>query len=118
MKFRSTTGEPIHIGLTSGHSALIGIEPTELPKMFHKEAISRGALPEGVESDEPAKAIGFDRKQAILDALNAMVDGDTEGDFNADGRPSIRKLNERLGFTASREEVDAAWAIVSEPSKD
>lgn len=113
MKFRSTTGADIHISLTSGQTALIGTEPVELDKIFHKEAIARGALPEGVEPDAPVVASGFDRKQAILDALNAMADGDTEGDFNQDGTPNLKRLNARLGFTAAREEVNAAWAEVT-----
>lgn len=113
MKFRSTTGADIHISLTSGQTALIGTEPIELDKIFHREAIARGALPEGVEPDAPVVAAGFDRKQAILDALNAMADGDTEGDFNQDGSPALKRVNTRLGFTASREEVDSAWAEVT-----
>lgn len=113
MKFRSTTGEPIHIALTSGRTALIGIEPTELEKEFHKEAIARGALPEGVEEDAPAVNTGFNRKQAIIDVLNAMADGDTEGDFNQDGTPALKRVNAKLGFTVSREEVHAAWAEVT-----
>lgn len=113
MKFRSTTGEPIHIALTTGHTAVVGTELTELDKIFHKEAIARGALPEGVDADDNATNTGFDRKQTIIDTLNAMADGDTQGDFNNDGRPNLKRLNERLGFTASREEVDAAWAEVT-----
>lgn len=113
MKFRSTTGEPIHIALTSGQTALVGTEPAELDKIFHKEAIARGALPEGVEDDTPVAGAQFNRKQAILDVLNAMADGDTEGDFNNDGSPALKRVTARLGFTASREEVDAAWAEVT-----
>ena len=113
MKFRSTTGEDIHIALTSGQTALVGTEPVELDKIFHKEAIARGALPEGVDADLAPANTGFNRKQAIVDVLNAMADGDTEGDFNQDGSPALKRVTAKLGFTASREEVDAAWAEVT-----
>ncbi len=114
MKFRSTTGEDIHIALTTGHTAVIGKELAELDKIFHKEAIARGALPEGVDDEDDGKGKGFDRAAKIVEILTAMVNGNTEGDFNGDGRPALKRVNERLGFTATREEVDAAWAIVSE----
>lgn len=114
MKFVSTTGEDIHITLTSGHTALIGLEPVELDARFHKEAIARGAMPEGVQIEKPQEqSQAFDRGQAIAKVLNDMLDGGAEGDFNNDGRPALGKVNARLGFTASREEVDAVWAEIS-----
>lgn len=114
MKFVSTTGEDIHITLTSGHTALVGTEPVELDVKFHKEAIARGALPAGLPVEvQEAQKPAFDRKEAITNTLNDMLDGGAEGDFNNDGRPSLAKVNGRLGFTASREEVDAVWAEIS-----
>jgi hypothetical protein len=113
MKFRSTTGADIHISLTSGQTALITSVPVELDKVFHKEAISRGALPEGVEPDGPAIKTGFDRKQAIIDTLHSMLDGGDEDDFKNDGTPDLRKVTAKVGFKVDREEVDAAWAEVS-----
>lgn len=114
MKFRSPTGEDIHIALTNGRTALIGKELTEIGKEFHKEAIARGALPEGVEPDEEVSDTSFNREQAIIDVLNAMADGDTEGDFNQDGSPALKRVNAKLGFTATREEVNSAWGKVTE----
>lgn len=118
MKFRSTTGEEIHIALTSGHTALVGVEPTELPANFHKEAIARGCLPEGVEPDAAPDTSGaFDRKKVIVDALNLMMDGDTEGDFKNDGKPNLTALNKRVGFQVERVEADAIWEEVSQAGK-
>ena len=114
MKFRSTTGEECHISLTTGHTALVGTELTELPAIFHKEAIARGCLPEGVEPDAAPDTSGaFNRKQVIVDALNLMMDGDTEGDFKADGKPNLTALNRRVGFQVARDEADAIWEEVS-----
>lgn len=113
MKFRSTTGEEVHISLTTGHTAVVGVELAELEKRFHKEAIARGCLPEGVEDDAPAAPDGFDRVKVITAALNAMTDGSDEGDFTAAGKPVLAKLNARVGFTVSRSEADAIWDEIS-----
>ena len=113
MKFRSTTGADIHIALTSGQTALITAEPTELDKVFHKEAIARGALPEGVEPDADTQNTGFNRKETITNTLTAMLDGEDEDDFKQDGTPDLRKVIAKVGFKVSREEVDAAWAEIT-----
>lgn len=114
MKFVSTTGENIQISLTTGHTALITAEPAELDARFHKEAIARGAMPVGIQAEVvQAAAPAFDRAAVIAKTLNEMLDGGVEGDFNNDGRPALAKVNARLGFTASREEVDAVWAEIS-----
>lgn len=113
MKFRSTTDEEVHIALTSGHTAVVGIEPVELDKKFHKEAISRGCLPEGVEADEPIVATGFDRVAVITKAMNEMLDGENEEDFTKAGKPDLSRLNARVGFTVSRSEADGIWEVVS-----
>ena len=115
MKFRSTTEEDVHIALTSGHTAVVGVEPTELAKMFHKEAIARGCLPEGVDADEPVAAAGvaFNRVEAITKAMNAMLDGGEEGDFTKAGKPDLSKLSARVGFNVPRVEADQIWEVVS-----
>lgn len=45
MKFRSPGDEPMHISLTSGHTLVIPAEGVEVPDMFRREAIARGAEP-------------------------------------------------------------------------
>lgn len=119
MKFRSPTEEPIHVSLVTGHTALVTMEGVELDPMFHREAISKGAIPgsltpeQALMLDAKPEAPQFDRKGTIVKVLKAMLDGNDEGDFNADGKPDLRKVNARLGFQASRSEVDAAWNEVS-----
>ncbi len=109
MKFRSPNAEDLHISLTSGHTAVVSVEGNELDPMFRREAIARGAL----TGDDVAPILGdgapFDRKQNITDAINAMMDGDNPEDFNDDGKPALKRLNARLGFQASRSEVDAIF---------
>lgn len=119
MNFRSPTEEPLHIALTSGHTAVVTPEGNELATMFHREAIARGAVPSTVQHEPTAiTAPQFDRDQVIANALNAMLDGGQEGDFTADGKPNLTKLNARVGFKVAREEADAAWAKVSAATPD
>lgn len=116
MKLRSPSNEPMHIGLTSGHTLVIPAddEGIEVPLVFRREALSRGAVVPGeiIDPEKNEKA-GFDRAETIRGVLNDMLDGGNEEDFTADGKPNLRKLNARLGFQASREEADKAWAEVS-----
>lgn len=115
MKFRSPTEEAIHVSLTSGHTAVIPQEGVELDAMFHREAIARGAIP-GSLSAEEALVLGaapaarqFDRAEVIAATIKTMVEAGNEADFNGDGKLKLTVLNKKLGFQASREEVDAVW---------
>ena len=116
MRLRSPSNQDLHIGLTSGHTLVIPAtdEGVDVPVHFRREALARGAVPPGEVIDpEKPKATGFDRAEAIRGVLNDMLDGGSEDDFTAAGKPDLRKLNARLGFQASREEVDKIWAEVS-----
>lgn len=123
MKFRSPTEHAIQIGLTSGHTVVITHEGNEIPQIFNREAIARGAIPVGVPGVEealagmssPDGAAAADRPKVIQAALQAMLDGGDEGDFTAEGKPNLLKLKARLGFAVNRDEVDAAWEIVAAP---
>lgn len=113
MKFRSPTDQPLYVALTTGHTCVISPDGDEIDQMFHREAISRGAVPASVtETAAPADA-GFDRKKVITDAMNAMLDSGDEDEFTNDGKPDLRKLAARAGFKVARDEADAIWAEVS-----
>lgn len=107
MKFRSPSDQPIHVALTTGHTASIPPEGVELDPMFHKEASSRGA----VAFDDTTSFVMTPevRKAAISAALTGMLDGKVEGDFNEDGKPNLNRLKAKLGFSITREEADAAF---------
>lgn len=110
MKFFSPTDEKVHIALTTGHTAVITADGSELDKRFHKEAIARGCLPEGVEADKPAENTSFDRKAIIEKTLQSMVDGSDEKDFKADGTPNLKQVSTKAGFMVDRTEVEAIWS--------
>lgn len=124
MKFYAPGDESIHIGLTSGHTALVDpkAEPngTELEQHFHREAIARGCIPAGiVERAIAAREKPFDRMESITRNLEAMVDGDDPDDFLPNGNPNKAALDKRLGFTCERTEMEAAWqAIIDRTTSD
>lgn len=112
MKFYSPSDEPLQIGLTSGHMAVIPSDGVELDPMFHREAVANGAIPEtlrGVEGIGGAAGLTGVRESEIRLAITAMLDGDDEGDFNEDGKPNLNRLKAKLGFSVTREEADAAF---------
>lgn len=89
----------------------MGTEFTELEPRFHREAIANGCNPFGTEAEAPVVAgEGFDRREVVVTAMNDMLDGAEEGDFTADGKPDLRKLNAKVGFTVDRSERDALWS--------
>lgn len=115
MEFRSTTGQDVHIALTSGHTVIITPEGVELDKMFHREAIARECFPVGMDDAKAAPKPDFDRKQVIADALiKAVLDGSEAEDFTAAGKPNLKRLRSRVGFHAERSEVEAIWDAMTE----
>lgn len=114
MKFFSPSDEPLQIGLTSGHMAVIPRDGVELDPMFHREAVANGAIPETLfgadgiagKSDGGGAMV---RESEIKSAITAMLDGDDEGEFNEDGKPNLNRLKAKLGFSVTREEADAAF---------
>lgn len=110
MKFRSPSDQPIHIALTTGHTAVVPPDGVELNPMFHKEASARGAV--CFDENAPAVALTMTpdvRKAAISAALKGMLDGAAEGDFTADGKPNLLRLKAAVGFTVTRDEADAIF---------
>ncbi|WP_374257616.1 hypothetical protein [Aquabacterium sp.] len=114
MILRSPTESALHVALTSGHTCVIETgEGTDVPAIFIREALARGAIPGGVELDQPESEPAFDRNKAITDVLNSMLDGGDEQDFTSGGKPDLRRVNAKLGFQASRSEVDAVWTEIT-----
>lgn len=114
MKLYAPTEEAVSIGLTSGHMLVIERTGTEVPPMFRREAIARGCLTSPDEALDADPESEFDRKKIIADAIRAMLDGDSEGDFKNDGTPNLNALQKRVGFQVQREEADAIFAEVSQ----
>ena len=109
MRFRSVTGGDVALALTSGHTAVVTPQGVEIDPRFHKEAIAQGCLPEGIDETHEDTKPGFNRKQVIVDALNAMLAGSDPEDFTKQGKPALGKLIAKVGFTVDRSEADAIW---------
>jgi len=116
MKFFPPENQPIQIALTSGHIAVVEPTGTDIHKIFHKQAIALGCLPEGVERDTPADTKPFDKASAIIEAMYKMVDDADESEFTGDGKPDVRALSKRVGFAVTRDERDSAWEAVGDDS--
>ena len=114
MKFYPPGKESVQIGLTSGHMATIEPTGTELHPSFHKEAIARGCMPEGIGQAPQEQAQGFDKMASIVEAMYKMVDEGIESEFTGDGKPDVRAVSKRVGFTVSRGERDGAWEAVTQ----
>lgn len=117
--FYSTTGEPVHIALTTGHTAIVDtLEGSEgagslLHPRFHREAVTRGCLPLGAEDFKlPLENAPPTRTAVIMGKLRDMIDGNEPDDFTAAGLPNLNALQRLCGFKVTREEADAAWSQV------
>lgn len=112
-RFRSPTDTPLHIALTSGHTAVVAPEGTDLAPMFHREAIARGAvLTEGGTAEDKTQV--FNRQLVIRETITDMIAGKDKDDFTGDGKPNLFKLRAKTGFQVSREEADAVFAELTQ----
>lgn len=132
MKFRSPGKESLHLALTSGHTLVIPPEGVEVPDVFRREAISRGAEPMAADGThlapvhQPSSESGGDggqsteekRLELIKAALRNMLNGADEEDFTSAGLPNLKRLQHLAGFNVPRAEADAAWALVQAEEAD
>lgn len=122
--FRSTRGEPVMLASTAGgHAVSITHEPegTPLHPRFHRQAVMQGCLPAAsfteVLADDVAvvASAGSDRRAMIRNEIVKMTEIGSDDPvrahefFEADGRPNVLVLADRLGFPVSIAERDAAW---------
>ena len=110
MKFRSTSDQPLHVALTSGHTALITPEGTDVDAMFLREAVARGAVPMDADVSASTQTQMLSRQLSIKEALNTMLNGADKDDFTADGKPNLVRLKAKAGFAVTREEADTVFA--------
>lgn len=119
--FYSTTGAPVQLALTDGgHTAIVlpldeskDGKGTPLHPRFHRLAVTRGCLPVGARDwQPPTEEAPPTRQGIIMQRLREMLDGNDEADFTRAGLPDMNQLQRRCGFRVTREEADAAWAIV------
>lgn len=140
MRFRSrSNSEVARLASTSGHIILVGQELVEVPQHMEAEAyangcvseeiynsikadMAKGALATGEGGDsKPADGIKLpsgdiireDRPSVIRQAIQGMLDGGEEGAFTAAGLPNLKVLSGKCGFQVAKDEMEAAWKVVS-----
>jgi hypothetical protein len=113
--FHAPTEQGVHIALTSGHTAFVPGDTdvgTELDPMFHKEAIAKGCIPDGIPGRDVDMTPSPDRHALIIGALKTMLEEGSQDDFLPNGRPNKANVDAKLGFVTERHELDAAFAEV------
>lgn len=112
------------IATTDGHIVIVPPDGCELHERFHAQAYAAGCVSEEQLSrfkkiteaeDQQAKqpaAPNEERQTQIKTVLIQMLNGNDQDDFNESGQPNLRRVNARLGFQASRDEVDATFAAL------
>ena len=89
--------------------------PTFVPREMHAEVLELGCVPEEEQAagEDPKPVVEptdpTDRQNALLGAIAVMVERNARDDFGANGAPSIKALNDVLGWKPSAEERDTAW---------
>jgi hypothetical protein len=114
MKFFPPGDKPVHISLTTGHSALVTKDGVELDKMFFKEAFAQGC--NVATGEDPVIEVGkvdadnaAQKQLEIKAAIEAMMDGSEEGDFTSSGEPNLLRLSEKVGYRVTKAEMKAAF---------
>ncbi|NMG64368.1 hypothetical protein GPA19_05335 [Azoarcus indigens] len=115
MKLKSPTDEPIHVALLSGHAITIGPEARDVPVQFRRDALAKGAIPEGVTAAdldaEDAPPTDSTKQALIVAAIKMLIETDEDALTDA-GLPNRKKLAAVAGFPISAEDLIAAWQIV------
>ena len=124
MKFYAPGDQPIHLSLTSGHTANVATRAeggTELSTRFHREAISNGCLPMhmAVEDTQDEPTGGIDRVETIKDAMKTIIESPTDETTTGDGKPDTRALSKLVGFTVTADERNQLFnELVAELGED
>lgn len=115
IKFRSLTGNPIHVANTLGHAAQVGADWVELHPTLHREALMRGCVSnqmvaESISPQVQGAPLAIDTKNLIREAIQQMLAADAEGDFDAaTGLPSLKTVRKLAGFNVKKDEMIQVW---------
>ena len=130
MEFKNfrTTGKPIRISDTSGHTVIITDELTKVPAILWGQAYSQGAISEDMKVESMSsyleeKKVKLEQeeqeereviKKALLEVYNKPV-----GYVDKDGRPLTRKVLGLLNKPVKKIVIDSVWdEIVLEQAKE
>lgn len=103
----------------SGHVAIVGREPRELPPIMHASALAAGCLREGTVPAEPVvHSFEPDPAKPLRDVLIAIADAAEPGTVDGEGRPTPDAARAALGIYVSDASVFAEWANIEQGLAD
>lgn len=103
----------------SGHVAIVGREPRELPPIMHASALAAGCLREGTAPAEPVvHSFAPDPAKPLRDVLIAIADAAEPGTVDGEGRPTPDAARAALGIYVSDASVFAEWANIEQGLAD
>lgn len=99
----------------SGHVAIVGQEPRELPPFMHAAAMAAGCLPEGVEKPQGlVEAPPARTDEALRAHLIAIADAAEPGTVDDEGRPFPDAVRARVGYHVTDTRVYQLWALIEQ----
>ena len=105
----------------SGHSVkFVKQVPTNVPDMCVDEAMAIGAVPIEPKDIEPEETkftpepVGLEREEAILTAIEMLVEENARNKFTAGGKPTKSAMRDALGFELDNREINLMWSKYKE----
>lgn len=96
------------------------IEQSELSRVWasiREEKANERALGNVVYEGPQRPESGAELAAALKEAIASVVETGSEHDYTAAGTPTVRSLENRLGYDITEDERDAAWALHKESQK-
>lgn len=102
---------------TKGTISFVKGEPTNVPPYMVMDVVGIGAeavgasTPSLVPQDDAVVTTpaGHEREGQLMTAISLLVEKNDSADFTATGCPSVKALENVLGFDVDRSEVVDAW---------
>lgn len=99
----------------SGHIAIVGRTPRQLPAIMHAAALAAGCLREGtVPAPVVAPCYAASPSKPLREVLIAIADAAKPGTVDGEGRPLPDAVREALGIHVSDLEVFSEWANIEQ----
>lgn len=106
---------------TSGHTIFFRKnQPKHVPNIVVEECVHRGILPKD-EEDMPGHEAnpllpdiprGSIRLQQMRDAIEALMQRNSRGDFAASGQPNLKSIEKIVGYPVDITEVQRVWHVM------
>ena len=106
---------------TSGHTIFFRKnQPKNVPNILVEECVHRGILP--MDKDDlpgsqenpllPDIPRGSIRLQQMRDAIDALIQRNSRGDFAASGQPNLKSIEGIVGYPVDVTEVQRVWHVM------